>query len=127
SARAALKRHPWAIGLMDSRRSPGPTTLHPHDAVLGCLREAGFSVPMAARAFSLLDSYIYGFVLQEVSLPLDTPDEVEELAGELLDALPADEFPYLAELTRDHVLRPGYDYADEFSWGLERILVALRP
>lgn len=127
SVRAALLRHPWAIGLMDSRRSPGPATLRHHDAVIGCLRAAGFSVPMAAHAFSLLDSYVYGFVLQEVSLPFDTPDEVEELAGELLAALPAEHYPHLAELTRDHVLQPGYDHSAEFGWGLDRVLAALDP
>ncbi len=127
SARAALTRHPWAIGLMDSRRSPGPATLRHHDAVIGCLRAAGFSVASAAHAFSLLDSYVYGFVLQEVGLPFETPEEVEEVAGQLLAALPADEYPYLVELTRDHVLRPGYDHADEFAWGLDRILGALEP
>src|SRR5215210_874747 len=61
SAREVLARHSWAIGLMESRRRPGPATLRHHDAVLGCLREAGFSVTMAAHAYSVLDSYIYGF------------------------------------------------------------------
>src|SRR6476660_4266782 len=72
SARDALARHPWAIGLMESRRSPGPATLRHHDAVLGCLREAGFSIAMTAHAYSVLDSYIYGFALQQASLPFKT-------------------------------------------------------
>src|SRR6266571_1930157 len=67
SAREVLGRHRWAIGLMESRRSPGPATLGHHDAVLGCLRAAGFSVEMTAHAYSVLDSYIYGFALQEAS------------------------------------------------------------
>ena len=69
SAREVLARHPWAIGLMESRTAPGPATLRHHDAVIGCLREAGFSIAMAAHAFSALDSYIYGFALQQASLP----------------------------------------------------------
>ena len=81
SARAALARHRWAIGLMESRTSPGPATLRHHDAVIGCLRRAGFSVELAAHAFAAtLDSFIYGFALQEASLPFETPDETADLA-----------------------------------------------
>src|SRR5438132_6001472 len=61
SARQALKRHPWAVGLMESRAQPGPATLRHHDSVLRNLRTAGFSVELAAHAYSVLDSYIYGF------------------------------------------------------------------
>jgi AcrR family transcriptional regulator len=68
STRRALTRHPWAIALMESRTSPGPATLRHHDAAIGTLREAGFSIGMAAHAFSVLDSYTYGFTLQESSL-----------------------------------------------------------
>ena len=72
SARAALRRHPWAIALMESRSTPGPANLRHHDAVIGCLRQAGFSVALTAHAYSILDAYIYGFALQEASLPFDT-------------------------------------------------------
>ena len=72
SARAVLSRHPWATGLIESRTNPGPATLRYYDSVIGSLREAGFSIEMAAHAFSALDSYIYGFALQEVSLPFET-------------------------------------------------------
>lgn len=125
SARAVLARHHWALGLMDSRRAPGPATLRHHDAVLGVLRRAGFSLPMAAHAVSLLDSYVYGFVLQEASLPFTTHDEVEEVAGAILEDLPADELPYLAEMIVDHALQPGYDHAAEFDHGLDLILDGL--
>ncbi len=69
SVRKVLARHPWATGLMESRTTPGPATLRHHDAVLGILRAAGFSIVLAAQASSVLDSYIYGFVLQERNLP----------------------------------------------------------
>src|SRR4051794_12393042 len=69
SARLVLRRHPWAIGLMESRTSPGPATLRHHDAVLGALRAAGFSVQLTAHAYALLDSFVYGFALQEATLP----------------------------------------------------------
>jgi AcrR family transcriptional regulator len=125
SAREILSRHPWAIGLMDSRTSPGPATLRHHDAVLGTLRQSGFSIELAAHAFSVLDSYIYGFALQETSLPFDTAEETAELAQMILNQLPADQYPYLAELTIQHVLQPGYDYGDEFEFGLDLILDGL--
>ena len=125
SAREALARHPWGIGLMESRTSPGPATLRHHDAVLGVLRGAGFSIELAAHAFSALDSYIYGFALQEASLPFDTAQEAAEVAQAILRQLPTDQYLHLAELTVEHVLQPGYDYADEFEFGLDLILDGL--
>ncbi|WKV72644.1 TetR/AcrR family transcriptional regulator [Streptomyces sp. PCS3-D2] len=127
SVRAALRRHPWAVGLMDSRSRPGPATLRHHDAVLGVLRAGGFSVPMAVHAFSLIDSYLYGFVLQELSLPFSDPAERDEVTGAILREMPADTYPHLAEVATEHVLNPGYDHADEFTFGLTVILDALRP
>jgi AcrR family transcriptional regulator len=125
SARRVLARHPWAIGLMESRTSPGPATLRHHDAVIGSLREAGFSIAMAAHAFSVLDSHIYGFALQEVSLPFQTGEETAELAQAIMARFPPDAYPHLTELTVEHVLQPGYDYGDEFDFGLELILDGL--
>jgi AcrR family transcriptional regulator len=126
SSRTVLRRHRWAVGLMDSRRQPGPATLRHHNAVLGALRAGGFSVAMAAHAFSVIDSYLYGFVLQEVNLPFTSPAELHETAGDILRDLPADAHPHLAEII-EHALRPGYDYADEFEFGLSLILDALHP
>ncbi|MEU2914753.1 TetR/AcrR family transcriptional regulator [Streptomyces massasporeus] len=127
SARAVLRRHPWAVGLMDSRSQPGPATLRHHDAVIGTLRAGGFSVPMAARAVSLIDSYLYGFVLQELSLPFRGAAELDEVAGAIVRDMPPDTYPHLTELATEHVLMPGYDYADEFIFGLTLILDALHP
>ena len=110
---------------MESRTSPGPATLRHHDAVLGNLREAGFSVEMAAHAFSLLDSYTYGFALQEASLPFDTEEQTAELAETIMAQFPADRYRHLAELTVTHVLKPGYDYGDEYDFGLGLILDGL--
>jgi AcrR family transcriptional regulator len=127
SAREVLRRHRWAIGLMESRRAPGPATLAHHDAVIGCLRNGGFSVEMAAHAFSVLDSYIYGFAMEEAALPFDSSnaDETAELVDMILAGLPEDQYPHLRELTVEHVLKPGYDYGKEFDFGLELILEGL--
>jgi AcrR family transcriptional regulator len=125
SARAALRRHAWAVGRMESRLNPGPATLRHHDAVIGCLRGAGFTVALAAHAFSAIDSYLYGFAVQELNLPFHTPEETAAMAATFLDQFPADQFPHLAELTTEHVLQPGYDYGDEFDFGLDLILDGL--
>src|SRR2546421_3153877 len=98
SVRQALARHPWAIGLMESRSTAGPATLQHHDAVIGCLREAGFSIAMAARAYSVLDSYIYGFALQQASLPFKTSDEGVEVADGILRQFSVDAYRYLTEM-----------------------------
>ena len=125
SARTTLIRHPWAVTLMESRTTPGPATLQHHDAVIGCLRQAGFSVEMAAHAYSILDSYIYGFVLQEVSLPFDNTEEAHEVTEKIVQQFPADDYPYLMEMAAEYVLQPGYEYANEFNFGLELILDGL--
>ena len=125
SARQVLRRHPWAIGLMESRTSPGPATLRHHDAVLGCLRRAGFSTELTAHAYALLDSYIYGFALQEASLPFGTGEEAAQVAHEISAEFASGQYPYLTELATEHVLRPGYDYGDEFVIGLDLILDGL--
>jgi AcrR family transcriptional regulator len=125
STRTVLSAHRWAVGLMESRTSPGPATLRHHDAVLGCLLGAGFSLELAAHAYSVLDSYIYGFALQERSLPFDTPEEGAELAQVMVEQFPADEYPHLARFTFGHVLQPGYDYGREYEYGLDLVLDGL--
>jgi AcrR family transcriptional regulator len=127
SVRKVLSLHPWAITLMQSRTNPGPAVLHHHDSVIGTLRRAGFSVEMTAHAFSALDAYIYGFVAQELSLPFDTSssEEAAAIAEVILETFPTEALSYLAELTVDHVMQPGYNYADEFVFGLDLILDSL--
>ena len=125
SAREVLARHPWAIALMESRSHPGASTLRHHDAVIACLRQAGFSIALTAHAYSVLDSYIYGFALQQASLPFKSSEEAIGMAEVFLRQFPAETYPHLAELTVQHVLQPGYDYAHEFEFGLDLILDGL--
>ena len=127
SARQVLARHPWAIGLMESRTSPGPANLRHREAVTACLRRAGFSVVMATHANWLLDSYLYGFALQEASLPFDTPAEFADMAEDVyLPQLPPDAFPYLNEAAAA-LLAADYNPAEEFIFGLDLVLAALEP
>ena len=122
SVRDVLSRHRWAIGLMESRTNPGPANLRHHDAVIGSLRVAGFDMEMTAHAYSLLDSYIYGFALTKMNLPFDTSQEIAQVAQSMLQPFPLDEYPNLVEMLTEHVMKPGYDYGDEFEYGLDVIL-----
>jgi hypothetical protein len=124
SAHEALLRHPWAPSLMQSRTRPGPSTLKHHDAVLGSLRNAGFTLVMAAHAVSLIDGYIYGFALQQINIPLQSREQVAEVGESILRQM-AGEYPHLAEMITKHAMLPGYDYAEEFEFGLDLILDGL--
>ncbi len=136
STREALNRHRWAVGLMESRRTPGPASFRLHDAVLGCLREGGFSIEATIQAYSVLDAYIYGFALQEQTVPFESAEESAAVAAEQArqfaerahaeqSATLAEEFPYLAEVVAGHVAEVGYDFATAFEEGLDLILDAL--
>ena len=125
SLRTVLTRHPWAIGLMYSRATPSLTNMQNLNTVIGCLRQVGFSVQMAANAISLLDSYIYGFVLQEVNLPFGDATEFAEGVEGVAQQLSPNEFPYLLELSSELVLQPGYSYGNQFYFGFDLILESL--
>ena len=126
SARMVLRRHPWAIPLLESRTSPGPANLRHHDAVLGTLRAGGFSPAATAHAYALLDAFLYGHAVQEASLPFEGaegPAEVEPQVRESMSL--AGDFPHLAEMMTAHYLGAGYDFADEFQIGLDAVLDVL--
>lgn len=127
SARDVLARHPWAVALMESRTTPGPANLRHREAVTACLRTAGFSVVMATHANWLLDSYVYGHALQDVSVPFDDAGQFADMAEDVyLPQLPADEFPYLNE-SASALMADGYDPTQEFAFGLDLVLAALEP
>ena len=126
SAREVLRRHPWAIPLLESRTSPGPATLRHHDAVLGVLRAGGFSVVHTAHAYALLDAFLYGHAVQEASLPFEGPEGPTEVAPQVVESMSdAGDFPHLTEMMASYYLRPGYDFADEFQVGLDAVLETL--
>jgi len=125
SMREVLARHPWAAPLMESRTNPGMATLIHHDAVLGCLRSGGMSLQLTGHAYAVIDAFLYGFGLQEASLPATGGDDMAELASEIADQMPAELLPHLAEFTIDHVLQPGWDFGNEFEYGLNLILDGL--
>ena len=123
SMREALLRHRWAVGLMESG-TPGPANLRHHNAVMGCLRDqAHLSFRMAVHAYSVMDSYIYGFALQEKTLAIDIPAEAERRLERVAERhpSPADEYPYLIEVVVE-LGKSGYDYTEEFEFGLDLLL-----
>jgi hypothetical protein len=93
--------------------------------MIGTLRAAGFSIEMTAHAYALLDSYVYGFAIQEAALPFDGPQTVVEVAEPMMEQFPVGEYPNLVEMATDYILQPGYDFANEFAIGLDIILDAL--
>jgi len=125
SAREAMRRHPWAIGLVETRTSPGPATLKHHDAVIGTLRAAGFSVEMTAHAYAVIDAYVYGFALSEATLPVNGPEPLAEVAERMMSHYASGDYPHLAEFSVEHVMKPGYDYGAEFEFGLDLVLDGL--
>jgi len=113
---------------MESRRTPGPASLRHHDAVLGCLREAGFSIELTIQAYSVQDAYVYGFALQERALPaFDEPGVGAQVAERMLRVVPAGAYPYSEEMVGRHIASEGYSLTAEFEFGLDLILDGLDP
>src|SRR3954466_3681841 len=125
SARKALRRHPWSIGLLESRATPGAATLRHHDATIAALRAGGFSIGQTAHAYAVLDAFVYGFAVQESSLPFEGPDGAAEVAEPIMALMAAGEDPHLVEFAQEHALKPGYDFGDEFDFGLDLVLDGL--
>ena len=126
SAQSVFSRHPWASGLIDSRESSGPARLRYFDWVVGTLRRAGFTLEMAARAFSLLDSYIYGFVGSNSTRLSDATSNPRRWREAFLRAIPADEYPYLREMVVEYAMNSGHDESADFEFGLNLILDGLQ-
>ena len=122
SVRETLGRHPWALPLMESRGAPGPATLAYHDANIACLRSAGFTPTQVAHAYAVVDAFVYGFVLQETSLPFQTGPEAADLvsSGPLAELVAT--HPNMAWFAEHVVLAPGYAFAREFEPGLDLVL-----
>lgn len=125
SARRVLNRHSWAAPLMESRGSPGPANLAHHEAVFRSFRTAGFSVSLAAHAYAVLDSYVFGFAFEEATLPGLAEDTFTPIVSGIAEQLDGGGYPYLAEVARDHVLKPGYDFGASFEFGLDMLLDGL--
>ena len=61
SSRRVLRCHPWAIGLLESRTSPGPATLRHHDAIIGTDRVT--FVGDGRLVYAPVEDLAFGFAL----------------------------------------------------------------
>lgn len=95
------------------------------DHGVGQLRAAGFSAEMTAHAYALLDAYVYGFALQEASLPFEGPDGVQAVAEPIMQLMATGAYPHLVEMATSYYTQPGYDFGKEFDFGLNLIFDAL--
>lgn len=127
SAREVITRHGWVLTLLESRSHVGPARLRHHDAVLGVLLEAGFPAVSAVQAVSTIDSYVYGFVLQEQQQRIDGPQDTEQAASELLAALEAADLPHLRAVAEAASAGAVPSSDDTFSRGLRVVLDGLSP
>jgi AcrR family transcriptional regulator len=124
AARRIVLAHPWAARLIESRAAPGPATMRYINAVLGLLREDGFTIAQAHHALHILGSRALGFTheLFDDSGELE-PETAKALSAELGDAL-----PYVAEMALA-VARGGAlgrcDDNIEFEFALDFILDGL--
>ncbi len=124
SARLAFNNHPWASALMDSRVSSGPARLRYFDTMIGTLLGAGFSLELAAQAFSVLDCYIYGFARQRLNMGSGDENQNKKRAEALRGVMPDDVYPYLAQMA-ELTMKKGYDEEADFEFGLNLILDGL--
>lgn len=123
SAHEVLMRHPWATMLFVSRANVGPAMLRYVDATIGCLREAGFSYPVADHAWNAIDSYVYGFTLQKLNFPF-APSEYAAMARGFLPMIPPEQYPHLNGMSRQ-VIEGHHDGLHELVFGLDLILDGL--
>ncbi|WP_419202101.1 hypothetical protein [Paenarthrobacter nitroguajacolicus] len=93
------KRHSPELAVQAAR--PGPALL-------------SGSIQLTAHAYALLDSYIYGFALQEEALPFEGRDTTAEITNPIMERFATGEYPRMVEIAVEHVLKPGYDFGDEF-------------
>ncbi len=122
SARDVLVRHPWSVPLLETRRSPGAATLRHHEAMLGYFFDAGLSLSLTAHAYAIIDSFVYGFALQESTVPVEGAAGDEDTTRQIAAQFTPASYPHLVRFATDHVLQPGYRFGDSFEYGLDLLL-----
>ena len=125
SARDVLRTHPWAVPLLESGSAPGPESLAHHEAVLATLARAGFSLQLMAHAYAILDSFIYGFAMEEANLAVQGGEQSPQLAEQIAAAFDPAKYPHLVRLATEHVMRPSYSFGASFEYGLDLLLDGL--
>jgi len=123
SAHEAFSRHPWAARIWMSSPRISDDGMRHADAVLRCLRDAGFSKDLTYHAYHVLQGYALGFTLQELNFPYER-EELKQLAAKFLREFPAADYPYLAEHIEQH-MEPSDDHQGAFEFGLDLVLDGL--
>jgi AcrR family transcriptional regulator len=120
----ALARHRWATNLMMSGTGVGTARVRYMDALLGRLREAGFSANMTHHAYHALDSHIMGSTLWAAgyaTMAKADPGAVQRF----VQKLPLADYPHFAEHVEQHTSKSARDGISEFEFGLDLILDGL--
>lgn len=99
SSRDVLMAHPWAANIWDASW-PGPNRKRRMDWLLGCLREAGFSVELTHHGFHAVELYVVGVVEQATTFAM--PDDPAAVVAEFLAATPREQYPHLVEHVEYH-------------------------
>ncbi len=121
SARQVLLRHPWA-GALWLNAWPGPARIRHMESILGCLREAGFSIELTHHGFHALNNHILGYTLQELSANFQE-GEFEEVAEGFFASTASERFPYMTEHAIHHL--EGLDEGSDFEFVLDLIVDGL--
>jgi AcrR family transcriptional regulator len=124
SVHDALTRHPWACPLLMSPAHIRPARLHYMDALLGRLREAGFSADATYHAYHVLDAHIFGFSLWQASHSFNA-GQMPDLAAEFARMIPIDVYPYLHEHGLQHMTEGPLHDVSAFELALDLILGGL--
>ncbi|WAS91719.1 TetR/AcrR family transcriptional regulator [Nannocystis punicea] len=123
SAHEVLLRHRWAPQLVVATLNIGPAMRRYVDATIGCLTAAGFSYPLADRAWNAIDSHIYGFTLQQLNFPLE-PEQYAGAAQQFLHLIPPEQYPHMHAMSR-LVIEGKHDGLQDFTFGLDLLLDGL--
>jgi AcrR family transcriptional regulator len=126
SAHEALKRHPWAAGLLMAPARVRPARLEFMDRLLGALRNAGFSAETTYHAYHALDAHIVGFSLWQSTHDFSLPEEIDDdLRGFLDRIIPVETYPYLHEHGLQHLEDGAYKNVSAFEFALDLLLESL--
>ena len=122
SSRAALLRHPWAPGLIETRTQASPVVLDHMEAIAASFRAGGFSVDLTHRAMHAIGSRMWGFTQEVFPTQQPAQDETarEQQFGEWMKR-----YPRIVEMATEIGGSGGCDAHQEFEFALDLILDGL--
>jgi AcrR family transcriptional regulator len=121
----ALRRHPWAPPLLMAPGHIRPARLEYIEALLGRLRDAGFSAETTYTAYHVLDAHILGFSLWEASHTYSAID-LAELTERFQNTVTSDAYPNLTQHAEQHQREGPHREVSAFEYGLALTLDGLR-